>query len=183
MNILSTTCKFLACLIFFFQNKLGSGSAEPNEGLIKQLLQKSYHQCLKECGTHQNCRSAKHIRLSSLCVLYSNVFDGILGPGVTVYIKSDEKRIINLGQCQTNEKCEDSCGKPALIPGTEILGNMVSVGAKIRFRCTDGSNSGISECLPNGTWSLTNLTCNCTSSHLEDNWTYKETENIGYDTD
>lgn len=108
----------------------------------------------------------------------------MLGPGVvTVYIKSDDKRNINLGQCQRNEKCEDSCGKPALISGTEILGNMVSVGAKIRYRCMDGSNSGISECLPNGTVRLTNLTCNCTSSHLEDNWTYRETENIGYDTD
>lgn len=138
---------------------------EPDTGLIKHHLQKSYHQCVKECDTAKNCESAKYIRLTALCILYSNVHDETPGPGVTMYTKAGPP--MSTAKCENSEDCQYSCGDPEPISGTEILGNMVSVGSKIKYKCIDGSNSGISECLSTGKWSLENITCNCSKPGVE----------------
>lgn len=150
---------FVVLVFLLIQEKFLFVDSDPEVGLIKQLLQKSYHQCVKECNNDKTCKSAKHIRLSAMCILYNVEHITTFGSGVTIYTRTGQSS--SGEQCNNGEDCHDSCGKPEPIFSTKIFGNMVSVGAKIRYQCIDGSNSGISECLTNGSWSLKNFTCNC----------------------
>lgn len=169
-------------LCILIQKELVFVEGVPETGLIRQLLQKSYHQCVQECDNVKNCASAKYIRLSALCILYSHVDDKTpgAGPEITIYTKPGITS--RTEQCYSSEDCQDYCKDPEPMFGTEILGNMVSVGAKVRYQCIDGSKSAISECLSNGTWSLKNLTCNCsqpTNLRSISGWIYNKTTIIG----
>lgn len=156
---ISKMIKFVVFVFLLIQEKFSCVNGDIEVGLIKQLLQKSYHQCVKECNNDKTCKSAKHIRLSAMCILYNVEHKTASGSGVTIYSRTGQSSSIQ--QCNKGEDCQNSCGNPQPIFSTKIFGNMVSIGAKIRYQCIDGSNSGISECLPNGSWSLTNITCNC----------------------
>lgn len=164
-----------------FHGNLTPVTGNSQTGVIKQLLQMSYHQCVRACEEALNCKSAKHIRLSAFCILYDKIYDGVLGPGVMKFIKPNENGDLMINECVKNERCLDSCDEPTSIPGTEILGNMASVGAKVRYRCIDGSDSAISECLSNRTWSIYNLTCNCSEPFRLSSrsiWTYSRKTRI-----
>lgn len=156
---------------------------EPEKGLIKHVLQTSFQQCATECDKITECITAVHARLAGLCYLYRQKHDSYGLSGVTFYSKPFNNVSNAENECANGKNCaRDSCGDPSKIPATEILGNMVSVGAKLKYLCLDDSKSSVSVCLENGTWSQTNLKCNCSEPVLLDSnvvqkvksWNYKK---------
>lgn len=151
-------------------------SSEPDKGLVRHVLQVSYKNCIEECDRSSECVTAKHIRLSALCYLYRKLQNGIEGPGVSIYIKSPNPAEEENGQCKTGNCLTGSCREPRKIPATEIFGNLMSVGSKLLYRCLDGSESAISVCLTNGSWSLDDLNCNCSFPRSLDNHTLRNVQ-------
>lgn len=128
-------------------------------GIIRHFLQVSVEKCVQECEGNQHCKSVKYVRLSALCTLYRVIQQESSNPGVYVYSKNLIQDCTN-GQCWSEDKY-DFCGDPVEIYGTKILGNMASVGSKIKYVCLDGSEMVLSECLTNGSWSLVGEICIC----------------------
>lgn len=172
-------------LIFFtfqlFVLKGGSTivSHHPEKGLLRHILQISRSQCITECNNSQKCISAKYIRLSAMCTLYSEDYGGLPDQGISIYTKRPSETGQIRGQCAL-VNCEikdqpESCGTPKQIPATEILGNMVNIGSKIKYNCLDGSGSEVSKCLSDGNWTQVSLLCNCSEPFITKEKPFEET--------
>lgn len=131
---------------------------EVEKGILKYIVQTSLQGCEHGCEKMPLCVTAKFHRFSSLCTLYSIERDQTPDPGFYFYTKPS---FITPDETHNCGNAECSCGEPAPIKSTQILGNMVSVGSKIKYHCLDASNSQISKCLSNGTWSHVEISCNC----------------------
>lgn len=168
-----------ALVIWLFPVCINLSASKPEDGLIKHVVQISYKQCIEECDHNLGCVSAKYLRMATLCKLYSRNHDGLLGPGVYSYTKPSDGLIELPGQ-SINKDCS-SCGEPRHISGADILGNMRAIGSKIKYKCFDGTNFALSECLQNGSWSNFNMTCKCSdpidqeylAQNNVDSWSYQ----------
>lgn len=121
-NAMSVLYCFIAALV---ESKLETG-------IIRHFLQVSVEKCVQECESNQHCKSVKYVRLSAFCTLYRVIQQESSNPGVYVYSKNLIQDCTN-GQCWSEDKY-DFCGDPVEIYGTKILGNMASVGSKIKKR-------------------------------------------------
>lgn len=159
-------------------------SSGPVDGLIRHILKVSFKQCVKECQQMSKCLTATYTRLSGLCRLFEKPYNLPPEFGDTAYTKSvngNNTTQTTDKQYEADSTCTaNSCGEPPKLPATEISGNMVSVGAKVRYRCLDGSKSAISVCLSNGSWSLKSLNCNCSFPPSFDNDTSLNVESWAY---
>lgn len=154
------------------------GKAEA--GTIGHIYRVSAENCVQECTRTQVCKSASYVRLTSLCTLFNVPNEEPDKPGIYIFSKSFSVQTVEL--C-TNADCLSkngtySCGDPVQIFGTEILGNMVLIGSKIKYVCLDGSSHAISECLTNGSWSFIGKICRCSTPDRADellnilSWSY-----------
>lgn len=155
------TCKFfnLAFLTILLSRKFIAVSCEPEKGLITQILQISKTGCITACNRRKQCLTAKYVRASAFCTLYSEEFEDLQKTGIIIYRKTSFEQDPLTEQCYENCDISVSCGPPKPLPGTKILGNMVDVGSKVKYVCIDGTGAKVSECLSNGTWSHVNLRC------------------------
>ena len=135
-------------------------SAVIENDLIRHVLQKSYRQCVVECERREQCLSAKFLRRFSLCRLYKTLVADASDSGVTVFPKVGTSACVSPANVCVIDSPE-SCGQPEDIPGSEILGNIPTVGSVIKYRCLYKSGSATSECLEDGTWSFVDLQCTC----------------------
>lgn len=153
--------KVLACL---FIHVITVVDSIPEEGIIAHAIQKTYQQCVEECDKSRSCVLAKFIRRFELCKLYSKFDNKTNDPGVKHYSKHYSV-VCEDSNCSTHIN-DTSCGQPNNIPDTAIFGNMVFVGAKVKYQCLRGPLFAVSECLPNGSWSNAFLPCNCSNQFM-----------------
>lgn len=146
----------LACVV----TSVPVSIAVPDKGLVDHFLQITYKDCVKECDSRYQCTFAKYIRTFAFCILY-DAFKDTSEAGVTVYSKSRSAYELSLAESENYFVIiRKSCDDPNEFIGTEILGNMVHSGAKLKYKCIDDSGSEISACL-DGSWSNIDLDCKC----------------------
>lgn len=162
-------------------------TGKPEAGLISQTVSVSYSECIKQCDNTIECISSRYNRLFATCVILNIARQTQDRPGVVTYTRPFTADSSSTQECP-NGHCPgsgqggiDHCDNPDPVPATEVLGNMVAVGSKIKYQCLDGSDFSISECLQNGTWSKVNITCRCSMPTYLSNtplqnidfWTYQ----------
>lgn len=169
----------LKTLVFILHLLFSSVINEPEDGLIDHVVGVSFKQCVEACNSRQLCCSSRYTRLSNLCVLYSLQRTDGSKFGVHMYSKSSCPQDVE--QCGSGGCIligdSYSCSKPVTNAGSKLLGNTVSIGSKIKYACLDNSNQEISKCLLNGTWSVTNIQCNCSEPEQID---YQTLTNMRY---
>lgn len=132
-------------------------------GLVDSFVEISYKQCTAECDSNSMCTLATYSARFTLCKLYkpsAEYGNQQSEAGIKVY----EKKTTTTS-CDRNDEgssCKvKTCPSPPLIPDTVILGNMMKIGSKLKYKCKDSDKSLIITCQENGSWTGGDLYCNC----------------------
>ncbi|KAL4217825.1 hypothetical protein ACF0H5_022564 [Mactra antiquata] len=135
---------------------------------VPQLFGITLNDCVLECGLRKHCVALIYHHQTSSCLLF-RTRTGLLNTKTEkceYILKSD----ITIHKTPCNEEChkEKTCDivtrtcktKECIFPNpvnAKVLGNRVSVGSKLRYKCNKGTNEVnnifTGTCLENGTWS------------------------------
>ncbi|XP_060572500.1 uncharacterized protein LOC132730560 [Ruditapes philippinarum] len=125
---------------------------------------KTIEQCVDECRARKHCESLNYRTKINLCELFSTTNPDNLSHGDCIY--ADKRNLqpfqnhCKYGEVQETTGCViKECVNMTIPENGMVLGNMMTVGAKIRYICENGYKlkdnryTSVAECLNTGHWS------------------------------
>ncbi|XP_045174068.2 uncharacterized protein LOC123535454 [Mercenaria mercenaria] len=148
--------------------------------IFEMIMMKDIKKCIESCKTRKACKFFNFDHQAKLCYLIggNNTVWFERKPGFSFGNKTDWDMTEheNCGNCSDYSVCKkdgegqysvclnSGCGPPGEKNNTIFLGNMFSIGDKIKYECKNRyrANSDVSltsTCLTNGTWSPVDFEC------------------------
>ena len=165
--------------LYIFIRCLTSVFSIPEVGLIKHVTKVSYRSCRLSCDSAVKCTTAIYNRRFTLCKLFSIPYQGTPLPGEKVYSRCTPDDVT----CTAHRGLSGlSCGTPPDLPSSQIFGNMVHTGSKIKYRCIGDTNFAISTCKEDERWTAVDLQCRCSKVKEYNYMTIENVESWTFNT-
>lgn len=160
--------------------------------VFRKILHISIGNCQMQCVKRMKCKSYNYRQKLLLCELNTEDFDSRPGDfqwsSTTIYSQKIDwvstNTIPGCEKCRDTEVCEiinteihcltSECEPLPRIQNAEQKGNIVAIGAKVEYQCTEDTNMygsvSHTECNVHGAWSKMDFTCSSCLKPVAPSW-------------